>query len=91
MRLDVAVEIVRHEIVITMLADCGDHGTEVVRRAKRALFNLVEDLVKVGIDRVGAVSVSVAEVLDVLGEVAKEEDVAFTDFTRNLNLLPLEV
>uniref|UniRef100_A0A1Y1L8Q7 Uncharacterized protein n=1 Tax=Photinus pyralis TaxID=7054 RepID=A0A1Y1L8Q7_PHOPY len=69
-----------------MVADCGDHGTEVVRGAKRALFNLVEDLVEVGIDCVGAVSMSMAEVLDVLGEVTKEEDVAFTDFTRNLNV-----
>lgn len=88
-RLDVAVEIVRHKIVVSVLANRGNHGAEIVRGAKGAFFNLLEHLVEIRVDSVGTVGVRVAEVFDIFRQIAEEEDVAFADFASNFNLMLL--
>lgn len=86
-RLNVAVEVVRDEVVVAVVADGRDEGLEVGRRAKGALLNRREDLGKVLVDRVGAVGVCMAEILDILGQVAKEEDVALANLAGDFNLI----
>ena len=85
-RLDVAVEVVRHEVVITVVAHGSHHGAKVLRVAKCALLNFLEYLFKVRVDGVGAVCVRMAEILNIFSQVSKQEDVAFSDFTGNLDL-----
>lgn len=86
MRLDVAVEVIRHQVIVSVMANCVNHGIEIVRRTEGTVFDLVEDLVEVRIDDVRAVVVGMAKVLDIFGEVAEEEDVIFADFTGDFNL-----
>lgn len=69
-----------------MVTDSRNHGQEIIGLAKRAALNRLEDLVQVRVDRVRAVRVCVAKVLDILGEVAEEEYIVLANFTRNLNL-----
>lgn len=85
-RLDVAAEVVRHQVVVSMLPHGGNQRAKVVGRPERALFDLAEHPVQVAVDRVGAVGVRVAKVLDVFCEVAKQEDVVLANLTSNLNL-----
>lgn len=85
-RLNVAVEVIRHQVIISVVADRAYHGSKVMRCAERALFNLVEYLVQVWVDAVRSVRVGVAEIFDVFGEIAKEKDVALADFTGDFNL-----
>ena len=86
MRLDVAVEVVAHKVVIAVLGDGVAQGREAVGVTKHAATNGFEHFGEVGIELKLAKSVGVAEVLDVFGEVAKEEDVGFADLARNLDL-----
>lgn len=86
MRLDVAVEVVRHQVVVTMVPDSGNQGAKVVGQAKRALFNLDKDLLQVGVDGVRAKVVGMAQVFHIFGEVSEQKDVAFTNFTCDFNL-----
>lgn len=86
MRLDIAVEIIRHQIVIAVVADSRNHGAKVVRSAESALLNLLEDLLKVTVDGVGSISVRVTQVFDILGQGTEQENVVLTNFTSNLNL-----
>jgi hypothetical protein len=85
-RLDVAVEVVRHQVVVAVVADRGDQTGKVLRVAEGPLLDGLEDLGKVGVDVVRAIRVRVAEVLDIFGQVAKEENVVLTNFTRDLDL-----
>ncbi len=84
--LDVAVEIVRHQVVVAVVADGRDHAGEVVRVTERALLDGLEHLQQVGVYRVLAVRVAVAEVFDVLGQVAEQENVVLANLTSDLDL-----
>lgn len=86
MRLDVAVEIIRHQVVVSVVAHCRDHAGEIIRLAKRATLDCVEHLLQVRVDRVRSVRVLVAEILNVLGEVAEEENVVLSDLASDLDL-----
>lgn len=59
---------------------------ESVGIAKGVGFDGVKHFGKRRVEVEGAVVVGVAEVFDVFGEVAKEEDVGFADFTSDFNL-----
>lgn len=69
-----------------MVADSRDHGQEIVGLAKCTALNRLEDLGQVRIDCVRAVRVRMAEILDILSEVAEEEDVVLANLTGDLNL-----
>lgn len=86
-RVDVGGEVVRHEVVVAVVADGGDHAAEALRVAELAGLDGLEDLVEGGVDGVVLpVGVRVAEVLDVFGEVAEEEDVVLADFAGDFDL-----
>ena len=85
-RFHIAVEIIRDEVVVALVDDAVAKSSEAARIAELAAFDGVEHFRKVGIELEGAVVVGVAEVFDVFGEIAEEEDVGFTDLARDLNL-----
>lgn len=59
---------------------------EVVGLAKRPLLHLAKHALQVRVDGVPPVRVRVPQVLDVLGQVAKQEDVALANLARDFNL-----
>ena len=69
-----------------MIDDGVAEGGEAVGFAKGVAFDGVEDFSEVGVDGEGAVIVGVAEVFDVFGEVAEEEDVGFANFASDFDL-----
>lgn len=70
-RLVVAVEVIRHKVVIPMVAHSCDQSTKVIDRAKGALLDLGKHLLQVRVDGVRAILVGMTKVLDILREVAK--------------------
>jgi hypothetical protein len=86
LRLNVRVEVIADQVKVAVVFDGADEGGEGTYVAKRALPDLVEDRLEVGVERVLAVSVVVAEVLDVLGEVTEEEDVLLADLAGDFDL-----
>ena len=67
MRLDVAVEVVAHKVVITVLGDGVAQGREAVGVPKHATSNGLEDFGEVGIELELPEAVGVTEVLNVFG------------------------
>lgn len=87
MRLDVAVEIVADQVIVAVVADGADEGGELVGVAEGVGLDGLEDFGQIRVDGVGAIVVCVAQVLDVFGQVAEEEDVVFVDFAGDFDLL----
>lgn len=86
MCLDVAIEIIAHEVVIAVVDDGIAEGGEAARVAEHVALDGVEDFLEVRVELEGAVGVGVAEVFDVFGEVAEEEDVVFANLAGDFNL-----
>ena len=84
--LDVAVEVVGHQVVVAVVLDRRGESAECIRIPECALLDLFEDPRKVRVQRVAAVVVCVPEILDILGQVAKEEDVVLSNLTGDFNL-----
>ena len=61
------MEIIRHEVEITMVLDRTNESTEWRWVTECAFLDLVEDFGEIWVDGVRAVSVSVAEVFDIFG------------------------
>lgn len=88
-RLDIAVEVIRNQVVVTVVANSRDHGTKVVGSSECALLNLGEHPFQIRVNGVFAVVVGVAQVLDVFGEVTEKENVVLADFPGDFNLSPM--
>lgn len=86
MRGDVGVEIVRDEIVVAVLFDGACERREVSFVAEHVVFNCGEHALQLWVQLEVAIEVSVAQVLDVFGEIAEEEDVLLADFAGDLDL-----
>ena len=86
MRLNIRIEIVGHEVIIPMIGDRIAQRGKAARVAKGVGFDGVEDASEVRVEGEGAVGVGVAEVFDVFGEVAEEEDVVRGDFAGYFDL-----
>lgn len=87
MRLDVAVEVVADEVVVAVVANGADEGGELVGVAEGVGLDGVEDFDQVRVDGMGAVVVCVAQVFDVFGQVAEEEDVVLADLAGDFDLV----
>lgn len=72
-----------------MLDDAVDESREALRVAKHALVDAIEDLGERGFELVVLVEVGVAEVLDVFGEIAEEEDVVLANLTGDFDLVEI--
>ena len=86
MGLDVAVEVVRHEVVIAMIGDGVAQGAEAACVSESTTFDGIEHFGEVGVELEVAVVVGVAEIFDVLGEVTEEEDVGFADLASDFDV-----
>jgi len=80
------MEIIRDQIIITVILDSVDQCGEGTCVTEHTTFDGVEDLEEVGVECVCAVGMGVTKIFDVFGEVAEEEDVVFADFAGNFNL-----
>ena len=88
--LDVRREVVRHQIVIAMVRDAVAERGEPTGVAEGSRFDGGEHLGEVRVQLEGAVVVRVPEVLDVLGQVAEEEDVGVADLAGDFDLEPCQ-
>ena len=86
MRFHIAVEVVRHEVVVTVIDDAVAQRGEAAGVAEHVGFDGLEDFGEVGVEGEFAVVVGVAEVFDVLGQIAEEEDVGFANFAGDFDL-----
>ena len=86
MRLDITIEIIAHEVIVAMIGDRVAESGEAASVAKGVGFYGVENARQVRVESEGAVVVGVAEVFDVFGEVAEEEDVVGGDFAGYFDL-----
>ncbi len=73
-----------------MFFDGTDESRESPRITESTLLDFLEDLGEIGIKVVRAVGVCVAEIFNVLGQIAKEEDIVLANFSGDFNLLKLE-
>jgi hypothetical protein len=89
MSLVVAVEVIRHQVVVTVITDSSDQSAKVMDRAKGALLNLGKHFLQVGIDFMRTVLVTVSEVFNVFSEVSKQEDVVLANLASYFNLVVL--
>ena len=69
-----------------MVDNAVDQRRKGARIAEGAAADRVKDLGQVRVDRVLAETVRMSQVLDVLGQVAKEEDVGLADLARDFDL-----
>jgi hypothetical protein len=69
-----------------MIFNRGNESGESTSVTKGALLDFFENVGEIRVQRMCAVGVSMAEVLDIFGKVTKEKDVVLTDFTSDFNL-----
>ena len=86
MRLDVAVEVVRNEIVVALIDDGVAKRAEAVCVTEFATFDGVKHFGEVIVKLEVAICVGMTEILDVLGEGTEEKDVGFADFASDLDV-----
>ena len=87
MCLDVAVEVVADQIVVSMVHDRIAKSREMASVTKHTSFDGVEYLLKVFVQLKLAVSMSMAEVFHILSKIAKEKYVALSNLACDLDLL----
>ena len=86
MSLNVRIEVIRDQVVVSMICDATAQCREAVGVSKHASLDRVEDLCKVWIELEIAKVMSVAEILNVFCEVTKKEDIGLANFTGDLDL-----
>ena len=86
MRLDVAVEVVRNEVVVTLIDDRVAKSAKAVCISEFTTLDGIKDFGEVGVNFEVTIGVGVAEIFDVLGEVTKEKDVGLADFASDLDV-----
>ena len=86
LRLAIRCKVVADKVIVAVIDDGVAEGGEAVGFAEGVGFDCVEDFGEVGVEGEGAVVVGVAEVFDVFGEVAEEENVGFADFAGDFDL-----
>lgn len=86
MCLHIAVEVVADEIVIAVLDDAVTQGREAAGVAKGVGLDGVKHLGEVWVELEGAVLVCVPEILNILGQITKKEDVGLADFSGDFDL-----
>jgi hypothetical protein len=87
LRLDVRVEVVRNEVVVTVLDDAVDKCGETVSVAELSLTDNIENSGQLGIKLILRVDMSVSQILNVFGKVTEEEDVLLANLTGNFDLV----
>lgn len=86
MCLQVAVEVVRDEIVVAMINNAANKSRERPLVTECAALDCFEDLLEVRIDLALAVEMRVTEIFHIFGKVAEQEDVLITSLAGDLDL-----
>ncbi len=84
--LDVTVEIVADEVVISLVDDGITQRREPVGVAEPPGFDGIKHLGQIRVERERAVVVGVTQILHVFGQIAEKEDVRVPDFPGDFNL-----
>lgn len=87
LRLDVAVEVIRDQVVIAVVFDGPSQRAEGARISEHAIFDCLKHPRQIWVECVLAVVVRMSQVLDVLGEVAEEENIILPDLAGDFNLV----
>lgn len=83
------MKIITDEVVVAVLFDCVDEGAEGACITERVGAYSVEDCGQAAVQWRAGKCMLMSEILDVFGEVAKEEDVVFADFAGYFDLFPI--
>lgn len=86
LRGDVGVKVIGDEVVISVLLDGVRERGEIIFVAEHIVLDSVKDALELRVQLEVAVEVSVAELFDILGEIAEEEDVLLADFAGDFDL-----
>ena len=86
MSLDIRIEIIAHEIIVAVVGNRVAKSGKPTGVAESVGFDGVKNAREVRVESEGAVGVGVAEVFDVFGEIAEEEDVVGGDFAGYFDL-----
>lgn len=84
--LNIRRKVIRDEVVVAVINDAVDKSGELFRVTKGALVNMIKDSGQLRIELVLGVKMCVAEILNVLCEVAEEENIVLSDLTSNFDL-----
>lgn len=84
---DVAVEVVRDEIVISLVNDGVAQGRETTGVPEFAAFDGVKDFGKIGVEAERAIIMSVAKILHVFRKIAEKENIRVADFASDFDLI----
>jgi hypothetical protein len=86
MRLQVALEVVRDEVVVAMFGNAADEGRKWSYVAKLAVLNYVEDFLQRRVDLILAIEVCVAKVFNILCQITEEKNVLVARLPRDFDL-----
>ena len=86
LRLDVAVEIVAHQVVVSMVDDRITEGRELPSVAKHPPSDRIEHFLQIRIQLEFPVRMGMAELIHVFRQVPKQEDVVLANLASDLNL-----
>lgn len=87
LRLAVAVEVVRHQIIITMVNNAINKSRELASVTKFSRFDHLEDILQISVYfESGAIKMVVSEIIDVFRQVAEEENVVFTNLSCDFDI-----
>ena len=86
LRLDVRGEVIGDKVVVAVLDDAVDECREGLCVAECAISDSFEDTIKLWLDLIGGIQVLVAQLLNLLSKVTKEEDIVLADFSGDFNL-----
>lgn len=81
------MEVIGDEIVVSVILNGTNKSAERSSITKGVVLDGLEDLGKILVNSVAAIGVSVSEILNVLGQVTKEEDVVLANLAGDFNLV----
>ena len=84
--LDIAMEVIRDQVVISVVYDAVDERGELVGVAERAFANGFEYIIEIRVELKLIVEMCMTEVFDVLGQITEQENVLFANLAGDLDL-----
>ena len=80
------MEVIRHKVVVAVINNSIDQSRECAFVTERAFFDGFENLGQIWVDLILAVEVVMAEILNVLRQIAEEEDILVSSLAGDLDL-----
>ncbi len=86
MRCEVGMEVIRHKVVVAVINNSVDQSREGAFVTESAFLDGLENLGQIWVDLILAVEVVMAEILNVLRQIAEEEDILVSSLAGDLDL-----